>query len=105
MVYSDDSPMERGRCDTGLSSKQTRIGVFVAEEAPAPPGCLSRGRTRAEAIENIKEAIAVYLESLKAHAEPIPPSICKETVEESLLESLAAYLWPRCRESLGRSRL
>ncbi len=55
-------------------------GVFVAE-VPALPGCLSQGRTRAEAIENIKEAIAAYLESLKAHAEPIPPSISEEIVE------------------------
>ena len=32
-------------------------GVYVAE-VPALPGCISQGRTRAEAIANIKEAIA-----------------------------------------------
>jgi predicted RNase H-like HicB family nuclease len=58
-------------------------GVFVAE-VPALPGCLSQGRTRTEAIENIKEAIAAYLESLKSHAEPIPPPISEEVVEVSL---------------------
>ena len=58
-------------------------GVFVAE-VPALPGCISQGRTRAEAIENIKEAIAAYLESLKAHSEPIPPPISEEIVEVSL---------------------
>lgn len=55
-------------------------GVYVAE-APALPGCISQGRTRAEAIENIKEAIAAYLESLKAHAEPVPAPITEEVVE------------------------
>jgi predicted RNase H-like HicB family nuclease len=49
-------------------------GVYVAE-VPVLPGCISQGRTRAEAIENIKEAIAAYLESLKAHDEPVPPPI------------------------------
>lgn len=52
-------------------------GVFVAE-VPALPGCISQGRTRTEAIEHIKEAIAAYLESLNAHSEPIPPPISEE---------------------------
>jgi predicted RNase H-like HicB family nuclease len=55
-------------------------GVFVVE-VPSLPGCISQGRTRTEALENIKEAIAVYLESLKAHDEPVPPSISEEVVE------------------------
>lgn len=55
-------------------------GVFVAQ-APALPGCISQGETRAEALENIKEAIALYLESLEAHGEPIPPPITEELVE------------------------
>ncbi len=58
-------------------------GVFVAE-VPALPGCLSQGRTRAEAIANIKEAIAAYLESLKIHSEPTPPTISEEIVEVSI---------------------
>jgi len=57
--------------------------VFVAE-VPALPGCISQGRSRTEAIENIKEAIAAYLVSLKAHSEPIPPPISEEVVEVSL---------------------
>ena len=47
-------------------------GVFVAE-APSLPGCVSQGRTREEAMSNIKSAIAGYLESLRARGEPIPP--------------------------------
>lgn len=29
---------------------------------PSLPGCISQGETRAEALRNIKEAIALYLE-------------------------------------------
>lgn len=55
-------------------------GVFVAT-CPALPGCVSQGRTRAEATENIGEAIEGYLKSLKKHGEPAPPSILEEVVE------------------------
>ncbi|MBI4964976.1 MAG: type II toxin-antitoxin system HicB family antitoxin [Desulfomonile tiedjei] len=47
-------------------------GVFVAE-VPSLPGCVSQSRTRQEAIENVKEAIGAYLESLAVRGEPIPP--------------------------------
>jgi len=60
--------------------EQDEDGVFVAE-VPALPGCLSQGQTRADALKNIQEAIEAYLESLKAHNEPIPPSIDEEVVE------------------------
>ena len=54
--------------------------MYVAE-APSLPGCISQGQTREEAVENIKEAIAAYLESLEAHGDPIPPPITEELVE------------------------
>ena len=60
--------------------EQDEDGVFVAE-VPALPGCISQGNTRKEALRNIQEAIAVYLESLKSHNEPVPPSIYEEIVE------------------------
>lgn len=60
--------------------EQDEDGIYVAE-VPTLPGCISQGRTRSEAVDNIKEAIAGYLESLKAHGEPIPPSIGEEVVE------------------------
>lgn len=63
--------------------EQDEDGVFVAE-ATSLPGCVSQGSTRAEAVANIKEAIAGYLESLQAHGEPIPPSISEEVVEIDL---------------------
>src|SRR5262245_48505204 len=49
-------------------------GVYVAE-VPALPGYISQGRTREEAITNIEESVAAYLESLNAHGDPIPPPI------------------------------
>jgi len=52
-------------------------GVFVAE-APSLPGCISQGVTREEALANIKEAIAVYVESLEVHGEAVPPPITEE---------------------------
>ncbi len=63
--------------------EQDEDGMFVAE-VPALPGCISQGRTREEAIRNIQEAITGYLESLKAHNEPIPPPIQEEIVEVAL---------------------
>ena len=60
--------------------EQDEDGVFVAE-VPSLPGCLSQGPTRADALKNIQEAIEVYLESLKAHDESIPPSINEEVTE------------------------
>ena len=55
-------------------------GIYVAE-CPSLPGCISQGKTRKEAIENIRDAIQGYLESLKEHNDPVPPSIEEEVVE------------------------
>lgn len=60
--------------------EQDEDGYFVAE-VPALPGCISQGETRQEALKNIREAIAGYLESLENHQEPVPPSIHEEIVE------------------------
>jgi predicted RNase H-like HicB family nuclease len=46
-------------------------GYWVAE-CPSLPGCLSQGATKAEAIENIKEAIAGYVAALEEDGLPIP---------------------------------
>jgi len=39
---------------------------------PALPGCISEGDTYDEALTNIKEAIALYIESLQADGIPVP---------------------------------
>jgi predicted RNase H-like HicB family nuclease len=36
-------------------------GVFIVE-CPSIPGCVSQGKTKEEAVENIKEAIKLCLE-------------------------------------------
>jgi predicted RNase H-like HicB family nuclease len=58
--------------------KPDENGGFLAE-CPDLPGCLSEGSTRAEAKRNIADAIQGYLESLKKHGEPVPPSRYEET--------------------------
>ena len=60
--------------------QQDEDGVYVAE-VPALPGCLSQGSTREEAVANVREAMAAYLESLEEHCEPVPPPIIEEIVE------------------------
>jgi predicted RNase H-like HicB family nuclease len=60
--------------------EQDEDGMYVAE-VPSLPGCVSQGQTREEAVENVREAITAYLESLEAHGDPIPPPITEEVVE------------------------
>jgi antitoxin HicB len=60
--------------------EQDEDSIFVAQ-VPSLPGCITQGRTRAEALANAKEAVAGYLESLKEHGDPIPPSIQEEIIE------------------------
>lgn len=60
--------------------EQDEDKVFVAE-CPTLPGCISQGKTRKEALNNVKDAIKGYLQSLEKHNEPIPPSVSEEMVE------------------------
>ena len=53
-------------------------------EVPAIPGCYTQGETKEEAIDMAKEAIELYLESCKAHSEPVH--------EESGVESLSVEI-------------
>ena len=57
-------------------------GVFVAS-VPALKGCHTQAKTYKELIPRITEAIELYIESLKAHDEPIPN-------EESTLECMVS---------------
>jgi predicted RNase H-like HicB family nuclease len=45
---------------------------FVAE-CPSLPGCISQGKTREEAISNIREAIQGYVSALENDHLPVPP--------------------------------
>jgi antitoxin HicB len=56
-------------------------GGFTAL-VPALPGCVTYGKTLAEARKLVKDAIAGYIASLRKHKEPIP------TDDETLVGSL-----------------
>jgi len=53
-----------------LPRKEPKGGYTVI--VPSLPGCITYGGTVEEAIEMAKEAIALYIESLKMHGEEIP---------------------------------
>jgi len=46
-------------------------GYWVAE-CPSLPPCISQGKTKLEAVANIKEAIQLYIELLEDEGRPIP---------------------------------
>ena len=46
-------------------------GYWVVE-CPSLPGCISQGKTKEEAIANIKEAIRGYLAALEEDLCPVP---------------------------------
>jgi len=50
--------------------EQNELGGYTAI-VPLLPGCISEGDTKEEALANIKEAIELYIESLRADGEPI----------------------------------
>lgn len=58
---------------------------------PALPGCVTYGRTLAEAKAMAKDAISGYLESLRKHRQPIP------TDEESFIASIDLHKSYRAR--------
>ncbi len=45
--------------------EEDEAGYFAAE-VPALPGCLSQGKSREEAIANVKEAVEGWLEVMEA---------------------------------------
>jgi predicted RNase H-like HicB family nuclease len=45
---------------------------FVVAEVPSLPGCISQGRTREEALDNVREAISLHEEVLRERGEPLP---------------------------------
>ena len=45
---------------------------YIVAECPALPGCVSQGRTEAEALANIREAIQGILAVRRKHGIPIP---------------------------------
>lgn len=58
-------------------------GYWIAE-VPSLPGCRSDGKTREEALERVKEAIALFIEVLREDNLPVPEdySDCELAVVE-----------------------
>jgi predicted RNase H-like HicB family nuclease len=50
---------------------QDEDGYWIVE-CPSLKGCVSQGRTKSEALTNIKEAITGYIAALEADGLPIP---------------------------------
>lgn len=47
-------------------------GVGYTVEVPSLPGCISEGDTLEEAVENVKDAIRLWIEDALTHGEAIP---------------------------------
>ena len=48
---------------------ETSYGAYV----PDLPGCIAVAQTRAEVEQLIAEAIALHIENLQEHGDPVPP--------------------------------
>ncbi|RKZ40560.1 MAG: hypothetical protein DRQ49_08015 [Gammaproteobacteria bacterium] len=53
---------------------------YIVTECPSLPGCISQGKTRTQAVENIREAISLYIKTLVEDGELVPEE-CVEMVE------------------------
>ena len=54
---------------------------YIVAECPTLPGCVSQGKTREEALKNIREAIEEIIELRRAQNLPIPsPDIVEISV-------------------------
>ena len=45
---------------------------YVVAEVPSLPGCVSQGRSREEALANVREAISLHEDVLRERGEPVP---------------------------------
>ncbi len=75
-------PSAAGGASFAVSLEPDEDGYIVAS-CPQLPGCHSQGRSRQEAVRNIKEAIRGYIASMKVHGEEIP-AVDWELVEAPL---------------------
>ena len=51
-------------------------GGMVVAHVPALRGCVSQGKNKREAMKNVKEAIALYVETLIENGRPVPDRAC-----------------------------
>ena len=87
-AISERSPSTRVVQDTPGDDPLKLLVVFDTDEdgwvvasCPTLPGCLSQGRTKEEALANIREAIRGYLASMREHGDRAPSSSRFEVLE------------------------
>lgn len=51
-----------------IEQGESSVGAYV----PDLPGCVAVGETRDEAMELIREAVELHIESLRENGEPVP---------------------------------
>ena len=56
---------------------------WIVAECPALPGCVSQGKSESEALENIKEAIELSLETRRAEGLTLQLEVAEVEVEAS----------------------
>ncbi|MBI2859804.1 MAG: type II toxin-antitoxin system HicB family antitoxin [Chloroflexi bacterium] len=66
-------------------------GYFVAE-VPVLPGCISQGRTKKEALANIREAAELCIESAEEEGWTVPREYALEQVEVAANGGTPDYL-------------
>ncbi len=54
--------------------------LYLAE-VPALPGCRAWGETAALALENLRSVATAFIESHRAHGEPLPPEVAAAAVD------------------------
>ena len=54
-------------------------GMYLAE-VPALPGCRAWGETAALALENLQSVTTAFIESHRAHGDPLPPEVVAQGV-------------------------
>ena len=64
---------------TVVLEREADSGYVVS--VPALPGCVSQGNTRIESLNNIREAIKLYIEDCREAGDPIPTEDGKEFLE------------------------
>ena len=83
-----DSLIDPGAANGDNGEVRRLLVVFQKDEdgwemasCPTLPGCHSQGRTRTEALDNLREAIGGYLTSLREHDAALPPSSEFQVIE------------------------
>ncbi len=88
---ANDEPVsliDPGAANQDTSEVRRLLVMFQRDEdgwevasCPTLPGCHSQGRTRQEALDNIREAIRGYLASLREHDAALPASSEFQVIE------------------------